>query len=203
MEQRAEQSKTAKRNNTESPAETNKVSQNETKSLQEFLTTFLQELNSERKLQTALVQELVSERKAEKEKAKESAYRNLMPDFCKWAELQKFSPNNVKQYKLKVIYDGDEITFLPKNVNNPNEPVYFKIVATINGNVMTVDLVKKCSEKKEQFSEGGDDMKVLFSRERVETVFLEAGDSPELKARDVISVVNRLYGQRDNFVLIL
>lgn len=196
MEQRAEQTEAIKEGNTESPVKTNKVSRDEIKSLIEVQTTLLKELISDRKRKE-------EEDKKKEEERKKASYRNLMPDFCKWADLQKFNPNNVKQYKLKVINDGDEITFLPKNVNNPNEPVCFKIVATINDNVMTVDLIKKCSEKKEQFSDGDVDMKVLFSRERVETVFLEKSDVPELKAREVISVVNRLYGQRDNFVLIV
>jgi len=196
MEQRAEQTEAIKEGNTESPVKTNKVSRDEIKSLIEVQTTLLKELISDRKRKE-------EEDKKKEEERKKASYRNLMPDFCKWADLQKFNPNNVKQYKLKVINDGDEITFLPKNVNNPNEPAGFKIVATINDNVMTVDLIKKCSEKKEQFSDGDVDMKVLFSRERVETVFLEKSDVPELKAREVISVVNRLYGQRDNFVLIV
>ena len=194
MEQRAEQTKTAKGSNAESNFETNKVFQDEIKSLIEVQTTLVRELIADRKRQE-------EERKRKEEEQKKASYRNLMPDFCKWADLQKFNPNNVKQYKLEVISDGDEITFLPKNVNNPNEPVYFKIVATINGNVMTVDLVKKCSEKKGQLPDGDTDMKVLFSRERVETVFLEQGDVPELKARGTISVINRLYGH--NFVLIV
>lgn len=196
MEQRAEQTEAVKEGNTETPVKMNRVSRDEIKSLIEVQTALLQELITDRKNQE-------EERKKKEEETKKATYRNLMPDFCKWADLQKFNPNNVKQYKLKVINDGDEITFLPKNVNNPNEPVGFKIVATINDNVMTVDLIKKCSEKKEQFSDGDVDMKVLFSRERVETVFLEKSDIPELKAREVISVVNRLYGQRDNFVLIV
>lgn len=196
MEQRAEQTEAVKESNTENPVKTNRVSRDEIKSLIEVQTALLQEWITDRKKQE-------EERKRKEEETKKATYRNLMPDFCKWADLQKFNPNKVKQYKLKVINDGDEITFLPKNVNNPNEPVGFKIVATINDNVMTVDLIKKCSEKKEQFSDGDVDMKVLFSRERVETVFLEKSDVPELKAREVISVVNRLYGQRDNFVLIV
>jgi hypothetical protein len=196
MEQRAEQTEAIKEGNTESSVKTNKVSRDEIKSLIEVQTTLLKELISDRKRKE-------EEDKKKEEERKKASYRNLMPDFCKWADLQKFNPNNVKQYKLKVINDGDEITFLPKNVNNPNEPVGFKIVATINDNVMTVDLIKKCSEKKERFSDEDVDMKVLFSRERVETVFLEKSDIPELKAREVISVVNRLYGQRDNFVLIV
>lgn len=196
MEQRAEQSKATKGNNTESPAETNKVSQDEIKSLIEVQTTLLQELIADRKRQE-------EERKKKEEEQKRATYRNLMPDFCKWAELQKFDPNNVKQYKLQVISDDDEIVFLPKNINNLNEPANFKVVAKISGNVMAIELVKDYLEKKNQPNNSGVIMETFSGRERIETVFLEKGDDPELRAREAIKLVNRLYGHRDNFVLYL
>jgi len=196
MEQRAEQTETVKKNNTKNPAGTNEVSRDEIKCLLEVQTTLLQEFISDRKRQE-------EERRRKEEEQKKATYRNLMPDFCKWADLQKFNPNNVKQYKLQVISDDDEIVFLPKNINNPNEPARFKIVAKISGNVMAIELVKDYLEKKNQSDNSGIIMETVSARERVETVFLEKGDNPELRARETIKLVNRLYGHRDNFVLYL
>ncbi len=196
MEQRAEQTETVRKNNTKTPAETNESFQGEIKSFIEVQTTLLQELIADRKRQE-------EERKRKEEEQKKATYCNLMPDFCKWAELQKFNPNNVKQYKLQVISDDDEIVFLPKNINNPNEPAHFKVVAKINGNVMAIELVKDYSEKKNQSNNSGIIMETFSGRERIETVFLEKGDDPELRARETIKLVNRLYGHRDNFVLYL